>query len=392
MHSNMITNSCPLAHGLVHAVTAFGRLLRDMGFSVSPAAIMTALEGVLVVGIHNLDDFKVALKSALLTRPEEVEIFDRLFTEFWMDTLLRENLNQDKAQLPESQQNLPKDNEGDEMGMAEAVLSESQERDALRAQPFVIYSPKETLRHQDFKDLVQEDDKRVQGLIREILAPLLKRRSLHHRPVTTGTAVDFRRLFRLNVKYRGELFEVPWLKPRRRAKKLVFLCDVSGSMSPYLRFILQFIRGLQHSNTKVETFVFATKLSRITQLLRNQPFSRAMIAVAEMVHDWGGGTRIGQCLQDFTDTYGTSMVGASTVVLIHSDGWDRGDPLLLHRQMSRIRSKAYRVVWINPLLGSSGYEPTCRGMKTALPLTDFFLPGRNLAALERLAGTIRSLC
>jgi hypothetical protein len=209
--------------------------------------------------------------------------------------------------------------------------------------------------------------------------------------VESGMALDFRRLFRKNVRYGGEIFELPRLKPKRRIRRLVFLCDVSGSMNPYLWFMLRFIKAIQQVPTKVETFVFATRLHRITPTLVRLPFSKAMEEVAKTVRDWSGGTRIGSCLQEFTSFRGGGMLGSSTVVLIHSDGWDRGDSSLLRQEMAKIQRRSYRVLWINPLLGAASYEPTCRGMKTALPFVDSFLPGHNVSALERVAGTLRGL-
>jgi uncharacterized protein with von Willebrand factor type A (vWA) domain len=236
---------------------------------------------------------------------------------------------------------------------------------------------------------VPEDfDPRMAQLIREILAPLLRRASRRSRPVRASTALDFRRMFRRNLKYGGELYELPGIAPRQKIRRIVFLCDVSGSMNPYQKFILGFIKELQNLPTKVESFVFATELHRITPYLKRLPFGRALQEVSETVRDWSGGTRIGQCLHKFNREWG-SLLGASTVLLIHSDGWDRGDTKILEQEISRIHRRAYRVIWINPLLGSASYEPTCRGMRVALPHIDYFLSGHNLMSLERISGTLR---
>ncbi len=247
------------------------------------------------------------------------------------------------------------------------------------------------LRDQDFKEVPNNLDRRIDHLIKEIVAPLLRRLGARRRAAAVGTNLDFRRLLRKNVQYGGEIFELPRLRQRLRIKRLVFLCDVSGSMNPYLRFMLRFIKEVQELPTRVETFVFATRLSRITPLLARLPFPKAMEAIGKTVRDWHGGTRIGSCLQQFNSFRGGSMLTSSTVILIFSDGWDRGDPLVLEREMRKLHLRSYRIVWINPLLGGASYEPTCRGMSTALPHIDSFLPSHNITSLERLAGTLRGI-
>jgi uncharacterized protein with von Willebrand factor type A (vWA) domain len=270
-------------------------------------------------------------------------------------------------------------------------LADFQEEEAWASRPYIIYSSRHVLRDHDFKDVPDSHDARIAHLIREMLSPLLRRMGIRRRPFSHGTALDFRQVMRRSVRYGGEIFELPRLKPRRRIKRLVFICDVSGSMNPYLKFMLRFIREIQALPTKVETFVFATRLHRITQPMRRLPFPQAVREIARTVKDWSGGTRIGACLQQLTTFRGGAMLSPSTVVLIHSDGWDRGEIDVLEKEMARIHRKAYRVIWINPLLGGASYEPTCRGMQAALPHVDSFIPGHNIAGLERLAGTLRGL-
>jgi uncharacterized protein with von Willebrand factor type A (vWA) domain len=377
---------------LAGAVVAFGRLLKDRGVSISPPTVMDALAGISCVGVQNPRDFKTALKATFISRIEEAAIFDRLFEEFWVDHDLTEILaaegrgEQDTGSMASSPQGVD-----DSLVVAEAGVSSSQEQEAWDARPYVIYSPREMLRVQDFRDVPQGEDYRMERLIREILTPILRRKGFRRRPVAQGILLDFRRLMRRNILYGREILELPRMKPRLRLKKIVFLCDVSGSMNPYLRFMLRFIKEIQNIPTKVETFVFSTRLTRITSLLNRLPFPRAMREVARTARHWSSGTRIGHCLHEFTSGHGETLLRPSTVVVIHSDGWDRGDVELLRREMSKIQRRAYRVLWINPLMGGASYEPTCRGMRCALPYVDSFLPGHNIEALETVAGTIRSL-
>lgn len=383
------TETIPEA-SLAAAVIEFGRTLKENGMSVSLSSVMDALKGVRWVGVEDVRDFKIVLKAVFLTRKEESELFDRLFAQFWLGWTDGETPLAIKAAGAETM-GQEGDDGTDDLVAAQAGLSESQETEAWNARPYVVYSLQEVLRDRDFRELPEGDDPRIARMIREILDPFLKRSATQKRPVESGLAVDFRRLLRKSARYGGEILELPRLKPKRRVKKLVFLCDVSGSMNPYLRFMLRFIKEIQRVPTKVETFVFATRLDRITPILVRLPFHRAMVEITRTVKDWSGGTRIGACLKEFTSYGGGGMLSSSTVVLIHSDGWDRGDPDLLERQMTRIQRRAYRVLWINPLLGSPHYEPVCRGMRVALPHVDSFLPGHSVSALERLARTLRSL-
>jgi uncharacterized protein len=377
---------------LAGAVVSFGHLLKENGFTVSTPSVMDALRGVSHVGVENLHDFQTVLRATFTVRREESAMFDRLFNAFWMAGEIVEESRQDQAPGP-GPENAEMDSSlgFDGITLSETSISDSQEQDAWNARPHAIYSPHEVLREQDFKEIPLGEDYRMARLIREILAPLLRRVGVRRRPVFSAAALDLRRLLRKNIRYGGEVFELPQFRPKRRIKKLVFLCDVSGSMNPYLRFILRFIKEIQTIPTKVETFVFATRLHRITHLLARLPFPRAMQELGHTVRDWSGGTRIGECFQQFTSFRGGGALGSSTVVMIHSDGWDRGDPLLLEQEMAKIHRRSYRVIWINPLMGGPSYEPTCRGMKTALPHVDSFLPGHNLVSLERLAGTLRGI-
>ena len=384
--------ACIPDRSLAGAVTSFGRLLKDHGFAVSPPAVMEALAGVSCVGIEEFRDFKTVLKSTFLTRVEESAAFDRLFDEFWMDRASQEAETEVPGRSRQEPDAAPESlNAHEDHVVAEAGFSDSQEQEARQAMPYVIYSPHEILKDTDFRDIPTGDDSRMTRLIREVLAPLIVRVGVRRHPVASGITLDFRRLLRRNILYGGEIFELPRLKPKPRIKRLVFLCDVSGSMNPYLTFMLRFIKEIQELPTRVETFVFATRLHRITPLLSRLPFARAMQEVARTVRDWSGGTRIGQCLHEFTSLRGGGLLGSSTVVLIHSDGWDRGDPDLLAKEITKIHRRSYRLLWINPLLGGPSYEPTCRGMKTVLPHLDSFLPGHNIAALERLARTLSSM-
>ncbi|HWP35065.1 MAG TPA: VWA domain-containing protein, partial [Thermodesulfobacteriota bacterium] len=195
------------------------------------------------------------------------------------------------------------------------------------------------------------------------------------------------RSVRRNVS-RGELIELAYRERRPKRVRLVALCDVSGSMDLYSRFLVQFLYALQNVFARVETFAFSTRLTRLTDELRGPSFAGALARLSG-VRDWSGGTRIGESLATFNREWGERLVDRRTIVLILSDGWDTGDPDLLAQEVLAIRRRAGRLVWLNPLLGDPGYQPLTRGMAAALPLVHAFLPAHNLASLRALERHLR---
>jgi len=190
---------------------------------------------------------------------------------------------------------------------------------------------------------------------------------------------------------RGDLVDLPRRELREAARPIVLLGDVSGSMERYSQMLLHFVYGLAYSATRVETFLFATRLTRVTQHLTGRRGTGAFRRLARDVRDWGGGTRIGEALRAFNTQWARRVMRNGPVVLVVSDGWDRGDPALLRQELARVRRSCRRLIWLNPLLGSARYEPLTRGMQAALRHVDDFLPAHNLASLEQLAGHLRAL-
>ncbi|MCI0777694.1 MAG: VWA domain-containing protein, partial [Chloroflexi bacterium] len=180
---------------------------------------------------------------------------------------------------------------------------------------------------------------------------------------------------------------------RRKIRRLnlLLLCDVSGSMDVYSRFLTQFVYGLQNELRGVSTFVFSTRLFDVTPMLRAKSFEEAFERIGRRVQGWSGGTRIGGCLAEFNRTYGRARIGPRTVVIIISDGWDRGDIDVLRREMRMLKRRAFRILWLNPLLGAKDYRPAAQGMAAALPWIDAFLPVHNLASLSRVGRELISL-
>jgi uncharacterized protein with von Willebrand factor type A (vWA) domain len=253
------------------------------------------------------------------------------------------------------------------------------------------YSAAEVLRQKDFSHLEASEIAEVRRLIAELRWKAATRKLRRTKRSAKGPHFDPRRALRENLAKGGEIITLPRRTPRRKPRPLVLICDISGSMERYTSLLLRFLHALRQGRGGVETFVFGTRLTRITHQLRVRDTDAAIAEVAGEVIDWGGGTRIGDALAAFNRHWGRRVLGHGATVVIISDGWDRGDPEVLASEMAHLQRLAHRLIWLNPLLGLAGYEPLTRGMRAALPFVDDFLASHNLASLQQLAEFLQSL-
>jgi uncharacterized protein with von Willebrand factor type A (vWA) domain len=249
----------------------------------------------------------------------------------------------------------------------------------------IVASAAEVLREKSFAELSEEERRRVTQLIRRlaVTAPVRKTRRL--RPSPSGDRFDMRRTLRRSRRTQGEPFHRAWQVRGSRNRPLVLILDVSGSMGPYSRAMMQFAFAAMAAGRKVEVFCFGTRLTRVTRSLRTKDPDRALRDVGRLVADWEGGTRIGPSIKQLLDRWSQRAALRGSIAVICSDGLERGEPELLRQQMARLRRLVHRIVWVNPLKGSPRYEPLARGMAAALPSIDLFLPGHNLESLEELS-------
>ncbi len=206
-----------------------------------------------------------------------------------------------------------------------------------------------------------------------------------------GARVDLRRAIAESLRTGGDVVRLPRRKRRIRPRPLVLLCDVSGSMERYSRMLLQFAHAVTRRHQRVETFLFSTRLTRVTRELRLSGADDALASVSRAVTDWSGGTRIGQAVREFHQRWSRRVLHRGPVVLLISDGWDRGDPVELGEQIARLQRSCHRLVWLNPLIGTTDYAPLTRGLQAALPFVDDFLPARTLNNLADLAVHLNAL-
>jgi len=285
--------------------------------------------------------------------------------------------------LPENEHGTNPPDAGQEK-QAQIALDDWEEGEEADDEPLEVpgLSNREVLMERDFSTFPAEELDEVARLTVLIAKRLARRISRRRKPTRRGGIVDLRRSMRANLM-KGEIIELRRRARRRRKVRLVLLCDVSGSMDLYSRFLLQFLYALQNVFGRVETFTFATRLTRVSDLLRGPSYKRALRRLTE-VRDWSGGTRIGEAIRDFNQEWGR-LVDRRTIVLILSDGWDTGEPDVLAQEMLTLKRRAGRVLWLNPLLGNPSYEPLTRGMAAALPLVDHFAAAHNLSSLRELA-------
>ena len=324
-------------------------------------------------------------RATLVARPEDFPTYDRVFDAYFGRSILDETLQAllGSALPPPPPEPAGTEIDADEVavGMAQDLTEGDTERETVVR---MVASGREVLRSKSFEQLSESERATASALIRRLSVRLPVRRSRRMRPARSGGALDVRRTLRSSMRTEGEPFRRAWRARRTRPRPLVLILDVSGSMSAYSRPLMQFGHAAMRAGQRVEVFCFGTRLTRVTRALRATDPDKALASVARRVEDWEGGTRIGDSIKQLLDVYGQHTAIRGSVVVLCSDGLERGDPALLEAQMGRLGRLAHRVVWVNPLKGSRAYEPLARGMAAALPHIDLFLPGHNVASLEHL--------
>ena len=367
----------------------FSRLLHALGADVQAGRMLDVADALQYVDIGRRSDFCFTLRSLLVHRQQDLAIFDEAFNAFWRrppDRWTSEDLRAmgEKRRFDKPRVDIPPA----EPDSPNRSSMPGRDEKTERITP-LSYSAREISRAKDFAQFTEDELKRAEAAIAALnwnLGARQTRRWTGER----GRLLDFKKLLRRNVRYGGEPIEFPKRERRSKPRPLVVLCDVSGSMERYTRMLLLFVGSLAGGLEHVEAFVFATRLTRITRDLP-RPGRESFPTLPRQVPDWAGGTRIGDALRAFNMEWARRVMGHGPVVLLISDGWDRGDPEVLKREMSRLQRSCHRLIWLNPLLGSPDYRPLTRGMQAALPFVDDFLPVHNLASLEMLAAHLSEL-
>ncbi|MCL4868404.1 MAG: VWA domain-containing protein [Anaerolineae bacterium] len=390
----MTINEANSSGQLLHNLVLFNRLLRELGLDVNPGRVIDLVQALSLVEIGRKPDFYYTLQSLLVHNKEDLPLFDQAFELFWRRPVHELSLaDLFRRELPRPQEPIIKPPDLQPEAPQEKANQEEEDGGELLEVIEVTqtYSTQEILRQKDFADLSADELAAVQRMMAAMMWQMGERRT-RRTQTGYGQNLDLRRLLRRNLRYGGELLEWPTREPKYKPRPLVILADISGSMERYTRLLLHFIYSLAAGlEQTVEAFVFSTRLTRITRPLRDKEIDRALHNVSALVHDWSGGTRIGEAIKSFNYDWGRRVLGRGAVVLIISDGWDRGDPAVLKKEMDRLHRSCHRLIWLNPLLGSAQYEPLTRGIMAALPYMDDFLPVHNLSSLEDLAQHLTQL-
>ncbi len=364
---------------LAENVLGFIEALRIGGIEVTVAQALDAARALEHVDLGRREDVRAALASTLLVDVEHRRLFDAVFEVFWS------LIPPPEAQLPPPtglEGSRPLD--GPTARQQQRAMTGDVYGGNASAPPEASpqsYSEADLITSKDFSTLHGDELRRVRRLIREIAAQLSAAVSRRSRADRHGRAIDLRRSLRLAARGDGELRTLARRQPTHRRTDVVVLADVSGSMDRYSDFLVQFVYGLQQELRGVSTFVFSTRLFEVTPMLRARSLEGALRLIEHGVDGWSGGTQIGESIGEFNRRYARERVRRRTVVIVLSDGWDRGTGEQLAREMAMLRRRARRVIWLNPLLGHDEYQPLAQGMAAALPYCDDFLPAHNVDSL-----------
>lgn len=364
-----------MEHGQI--LIEFTRKLRDAGLGVGSLHTATLVEALTEVGLAVAEDVYWAFRSLSITNHDQVSIFDRVFVEVFgggADMMMA-------TLVPTARTwaiSLPQTGEGGDEAADEVATPTGA-------------SGIERLADKDFSQLTEVEEAQVRTLIARMVWSPAAARSRRRESARHGDRPDMRKTFRSGIGWKGDLLEIQTTQRRTRRRPLVFIADVSGSMERYSEMLLYFAHSAQDRLGRLEAFVFSTRLTRITRELDHRRPAEAIEMVANAVHDWSGGTKIGDSIRTFNREWSRRVVRGGPIALIVSDGWDRGDPDVLAEEMARLHRSVHRVVWLNPLAGHEGFSPETRGMKAALPHIDNFLAAGNLRDLQTLVHLLDSV-
>ena len=366
---------------VLRAAVTFGRLLRRAGVGVGPDRVMEFTRALDELDVTRREDVYWAGRVTLCSRREDLERYDKAFRAFWEGEEQRRGraLRQPKTR----RLSIFSPTDGPAQPPKKSVEKNEKGEEMVRLR----YSPVDVLRNKDFALYTAEEFGELHKLLADLSLSGALRRSRRLEPAPRGRH-DPRRTLRSALRTGGEPIRHRFRRPRSRPRRVVILCDISGSMAPYSRALLRFMHVGVISGERLEAFVLGTRLTRVTRELATRDPDRALRGASEVVRDWSGGTRLGDTIKEFVERWGQRGMARGSVVVILSDGWDRGDVEVLAEQMMRLHRLAYQVIWVNPLKAAPGYQPLARGMAAALPHVDVFLSGHNFESLEELARTI----
>lgn len=370
----------PMADGERLAV-GFCRVLRRVGLRVPATATINFTEALGLLGIEDRAGVYWAGRATLVHRPEDLNLYDRVFAAYW-EQRIGESIKMEGTPPPVTLALDIADEEDD------PPVDEDEEDPGGDIQP-VRFSSTEVLTNKDFADCTQEELAELTRLMSRLQFTTHRRQSRRYIPVKgVGARPDLRRTVRWALRHQGEPVKRAYSGPATRPRRLVLVVDVSGSMESYARALIRFAHAAVVARSKVEVFVLGTRLTRLTKHLTSRDPDSAIRTAMPKVKDWAGGTRLGDGIQEFNNEWAIRGMARGAIVVILSDGWDRGDPAVLGAEMERLHRVTNQLVWVNPLKATPGYAPLAAGMAAALPHLDRFVEGHSYRSLEQLAGIL----
>jgi len=374
---------------LQHNLILFGRVCRALGMNVTPNRMMDVARALEYVQLGHKQDFYYTLQSHLVANPKELEYFDEAFSIFWRrpsDGFTELNLQSlGEERRKKKTQFLPplESTPGDDENEADPI-------DSSMIAIVPTYSKQERLKTKDFAEMSAEELEMAKRVIQKMPDSLGMRKTRRFE-VGKGRQINMRRLMKDMIRKRGDIIEIPTHRHKEKPRPIILICDISGSMERYTRILLHFMHTLAGSMYQVESFLYSTEITRITRQIRQKSVDDALQDVGQTVKQWGGGTMTGESLHTFNWNWSRRVLGRGAVVIMITDGWDRGDIPLLHTEMVRLKRSCQRLIWLNPLLDAPEYEPLTRGAQAMLPYVDDFLPITNLSNLEAIVKALQDL-
>lgn len=390
---------------LLHEAVGFGRALRAAGLQIDLGAAVDYARALPLVDMSEREQVRAAGEAIFCRRRDDRPTYDAVFDRWWRQRTSRqgdfqapplqrpaetetetEESSGDSQPVPGEQR---REQESSEQGIPMPSASDDTSDDDAEIDGVIVapdaYSRGELLRHREFDRMTPAELREAERLVDLLIPRLEQRRTRRYELHSHGRRLAPRAMFRRNLGTGGQLLTWVWRRQIREPRSLVVICDISGSMERHSRLLLRFIQALSAaSEVRTESFVFGTRLTRVTRLLKDRDRDRALARVADTVNDWAGGTRIGESFRQFNQHWARRTLRTSGVVVVVSDGWDRGDPAIVAAETARLRRNCHRLVWLNPLAGTPGYQPLAGGMRAAFPYIDDFLPAGTVASLERL--------
>jgi uncharacterized protein with von Willebrand factor type A (vWA) domain len=382
---------------LAELTAAFNRRLREAGLATAPERAVRFADALAAVRPISRRRLYWTARAVFVSDRTQVSAFDAVFESIFGGALVARSTDSDAGSEPASTADPPlagaRDRDGAELESASGSVGvgperqpgEAPERDVLVP---TLASTEEVLREKRFDALAPHERVQLERLMAELRVSAPRRRTRRYEPRHRGRRIDLRRTLRTSLRTGGDAVRLRRRERRLLPRRIVLLCDISGSMEPYARAYLQFLACAAGAGPRAEAFVFATRLTRVTRALRTRNPDRAIRQAAAAAPDWSSGTRIGEALKAFNDRHGRRGMARGAVVVILSDGWERGEPDLVAREMERLARLAHRIVWVNPRASAPGFSPRTGGMAAALPHCDALLSGESLAALEDVVAAI----